>query len=136
MKRTLVMVLVLTFIVFGMVFSACSSGGGGGSSVTVAPLQQNYGPIVVDIGTSNGSHPIYLSTGQRVEFSFHATGSLVWYNVLDPNGNIILTGAGGNKVQDGAGSFTASGSGSYAIQFKSSGILTPSVITLNYTVYG
>lgn len=135
MKRVLLAVLVVSFIVGSLVLSACSSGGGGGGGAA-APSAQSYGPIVKDIGTSNGDQPIYLSTGQRVEFNFHATGALVWYKVLDPNGNIILTGAGGGKVQDGAGSFTASASGSYAIHFISSGILTPSVITVYYTVYG
>ena len=136
MRRVMAIMLIAVFIVGSLVLSACSSGGGGGGGGAAAPSAQSYGPYVKDIGTGRDYQYIPLSTGQRVEFNFHASGALVWYKVLDPNGNIILTGAGGNKVQDGAGSFTASESGSYAIQFISSGILTPSVITVYYTVYG
>jgi hypothetical protein len=135
MKRVLVAVLVVSFIIAGLVSPGCSSGSGEGAGVST-PKTSSYGPYVIDIGTSQGNQDIYLSTGQRVEFNFHSSGSLVYYKALDPNGNIILTGAGGDKVQDGSGSFTASGSGSYAIQFISSGMLTPSVITVYYTVYG
>ena len=105
-------------------------------SLEINQSVHNYGPYVIDIGTSQGNRYISLTSGQRVEFSFTVSGSLVWFKVLDPNGNIMVTGAGGQKVSDGAGSFTASASGSYAIQFISSGILTPSLITLYYTIYG
>ena len=132
MRRVMAIMLIATFIVGSLVLSACSSGGGGAA----APSAQSYGPYVKDIGTGYDYQYIPLSTGQRVEFNFHSSGALVYYKALDPNGNIILTGAGGDKVQDGSGSFTASGSGSYAIQFISSGMLTPSVITVYYTVYG
>lgn len=105
-------------------------------SSIVSPPSQNYGPIVIDIGTGNGYQPISLSARQRVDFNFQVSGALVWYEVIDPSGNIIVNGAGGNKVQDGSGSFTASEAGGYDIKFTSSGILTPSVITVYYTVYG
>jgi hypothetical protein len=138
MKKYSILMAILAILALTLGIIGCGgegSGGGGGFAPQTLTVH-NYGPYVIDIGTGNGNQHIYLSTGQRVEFNFHASGSLVWFKVLDPNGNIIVTGAGGNKVQDGSGSFTASGSGSYAIEFISSGILTPSVIAISYTVYG
>jgi hypothetical protein len=79
-----------------------------------------------------------LAPGDRVEFSFTVSGSAVRYWVYDPYDNIVLTGAGGDAVMSGQGGFIAATSallGTYALHFVSSGILTPSVLTISYTVY-
>jgi hypothetical protein len=97
---------------------------------------QSFGPQSFNIGIGLGDFTIpSINSGDKVEFQFSAAGSTVYFSVLDPNSNTIITGSGGNKVASGSGSFIASSSGTYTIHFKSSGILTPSVITVNYTQY-
>ena len=97
-------------------------------------LPQSFGPTSFDIGTSSGNYSMpSINVGDQIQFNFTSAGSLVYFSVLDPNGNIILTGSGGNKVASGSGSFIASTAGTYTINFKSSGIVTPSVLTVNYT---
>jgi hypothetical protein len=97
-------------------------------------LPQSFGPTSFNIGTTSGNFPMpSINVGDQIQFNFTSAGSLVYFSVLDPNGNIILTGSGGNKVASGSGSFIASTAGTYTINFKSSGIVTPSVLTVNYT---
>ena len=97
-------------------------------------LPQSFGPTSFNIGTGTGNFPMSsIGVGDQIQFNFTSAGSLVYFSVLDPNGNIILTGSGGNKVASGSGSFIASTAGTYTINFKSSGIVTPSVLTVNYT---
>ena len=97
-------------------------------------LPQSFGPTSFNIGIGSGNYSMpSINVGDQIQFNFTSAGSLVWFSVLDPNSNIILTGSGGNKVASGAGSFVAASAGTYTINFKSSGILTPSVITVNYT---
>ena len=99
-------------------------------------LPQSFGPTSFNIGIGSGNFSIpSINLGDRVEFQFSAAGSLVYFSVLDPNSNTILIGNGGNKVASGSGSFIASSPGTYTINFKSSGIVTPSVMTVNYTQY-
>ncbi|MBI4320071.1 MAG: hypothetical protein HY675_16390 [Chloroflexi bacterium] len=93
------------------------------------------GPTSMNIGTGYGSVPIWgLSRGDQVEFSFTVAGADVYYTVSDPNGSTILQGSGGTKVSRGQGAFIAALDGRYSIDFASSGILTSSVLTVNYTV--
>jgi uncharacterized repeat protein (TIGR02543 family) len=93
------------------------------------------GPESWNIGTSPGDYSlVYLNPGDQVDFNFTAAGSLVYYSVKDPNGNTILNGSGGVKVASGQGSFVAVTGGIYKLHFVSSGILTPSVLTISYTV--
>ena len=125
-------VAVLTLL--SLIVSGCTQTPAGSGSQ--APAIQHYGPIVKDIGTGTDFVSIgFLSPGQRVEFNFSASGAQVRYWVVDEYKNIIFTGAGGGKVQEGGGSFTASGSGWYYLKFSSTGILTPSVLTIYYNVY-
>ena len=106
------------------------------SSPVALTVSQSFGPTSFNIGTSSGNFTVpTVSAGDTVNFQFTAAGSLVYYSVLDPNNNIILTGDGGNKVASGQGTFIASSSGTYTINFKSSGILTPSVMTVNGSIY-
>ena len=100
----------------------------------ISRLPQSFGPTSFNIGTTSGNFPMpSINVGDQIQFNFTSAGSLVYFSVLDPNGNIILTGSGGNKVASGSGSFIASTAGTYTINFKSSGIVTPSVLTVNYT---
>jgi len=97
---------------------------------------QSPAPYVFDIGTTGGNHQIGpLSPGDRVSFDFTVSGSKVYYWVQDTYLNIILTGCGGDRVISGEGSFIAAGSGSYWLVFESTGLITPSVITINYTIW-
>ena len=97
-------------------------------------LPESFGPSSFNIGTGTGNFPMSsIGVGDQIQFQFSSAGSLVYFSVLDPNNNIILTGSGGNKVASGSGSFIASSSGIYTINFTSSGIVTPSVLTVNYT---
>lgn len=97
---------------------------------------QPFGPTAFNIGTGSGDFTIPpVDIGDRVEFNFSVAGSLVYYSVRDPYGNIVLTGSGGNKVASGGGSFIASSPGFYELHFVSSGIVTPSVITVDGTIY-
>lgn len=106
------------------------------SSPVALTVSQSFGPTSFNIGTTSGNFSIpTVSAGDTVNFQFTAAGSLVYYSVLDPNNNIILTGDGGNKVASGQGTFIASSSGTYTINFKSSGIVTPSVMTVNGSIY-
>jgi hypothetical protein len=114
-----------------------------------APL--NVGPTVWDIGTGTGdviSIPplnigagygnlfVTLNTGDTLSFNFivNPSQSSTWYWVIDPNGNIVLTGSGGNKVMSGQGTITALVIGSYNVRFESSGILTSTIMTYSYTI--
>jgi len=72
-------------------------------------------------------------TGHTFAFQFSVTGASVSYSVLDPNNNIILIGNGGSYGMSGSGSFTTSTTGSYSLSFKSSGLVTPSVVTISFT---
>jgi len=97
----------------------------------------NYGPYTLSIpagGYGYESIPS-LSPGDRVSFSFTVTGSSVHYSVEDPSYNIILTGYGGNAVTSGNGDFIAASSGTYHLYFTSTGIVTPAVLIIYYTVY-
>ena len=100
-----------------------------------------HGPIVVDIGTGTGSLSVAgLNPGDRVYFSFTASGSDVMFWVHDPYGNAILIGnspyeTASQATSSGHGAFIAAASGTYRLAFRSSGTFTPSVIVVNYTVY-
>jgi hypothetical protein len=95
-----------------------------------------YGPSDFDIGTAGDYFSIAsINPGDRVEFTFTVSGSDVKYWVEDRWYNHILTGRLGNAVSEGAGSFIAASSGPYLLHFSSTGLLTPSVLTINYTVY-
>jgi hypothetical protein len=112
----------------------CSSGGGASAVTTRAPYVS--GPQSFNIGTGSGNYTINgVNVGDRIEFNFTVAGSDVSFSVLDPNGNTILNGNGGNKAPSGSGSFIAASSGGYNLHFVSSGILTSSVLTINYTCY-
>jgi len=95
-----------------------------------------YRPYTFDIGTAGDYFSIAsVNPGDRVEFSFTVSGSDVHYWVEDPWYNHILTGRLGNAVSEGAGSFIAASSGPYLLHFASTGLVTPSVLTINYTIY-
>lgn len=100
-----------------------------------------HGPYVLEIGLGTGSLSVVgLNPGDRVYFSFTASGSDVSFWVHDPYGNAILIGnspyeTGSQATSSGYGAFIAAASGTYRLAFKSSGIVTPSVIVVNYTVY-
>jgi hypothetical protein len=102
---------------------------------------QSYGPYSMNIGTSHGFQSISsLNPGDRVSFTFTVAGADVYYWVHDPYGNTILIGNGGYTTgsqasASGQGAFIATASGTYSLVFSSSGIVTPSVLTINYTVY-
>jgi len=94
------------------------------------------GPYVLAIGTGVGYQDIpSLNPGDRVEFDFAASGSTVYYSVRDPYANVVLTGNAGDDTYSGQGAFIAATSGIYRIRFSSTGFITPSVLTINYTVY-
>ena len=94
------------------------------------------GPYILDIGTGSGYRSIpSLDAGDRVSFNFSVTGSHVYYWVRDPYDNTILTGNKGTKTMSGGGAFIAATYGTYDIDFSSTGIFTPSLITIRYTVY-
>lgn len=96
----------------------------------------NYGPYTLDIGTGNGAQiTTDLNSGDLVQFSFTVSGSSVYYWVEDSFGNIILTGKGGTAVMEGMGHFIAAGGGTYWLSFTSTGVVTPSVLIIYYTVY-
>ena len=134
MKGTIGLIL-LAFVLFTIM--GCSSGGGGGGAAsTTTRVPYSSGPQSFNIGTGSGNYTINgVSIGDRIQFSFTVAGSDVTFSVLDPNGNTILDGNAGNKAPSGSGSFTASTSGGYKLHFVSSGILTASVLIINYTVY-
>ena len=95
-----------------------------------------YGPYNFDIGTAGDYFSIAsVNPGDRVEFSFTVSGSDVQYWVEDPWYNHILTGRLGNAVSEGAGSFIAASSGPYLLHFTSTGLVIPSVLAINYTIY-
>jgi hypothetical protein len=100
-----------------------------------------HGPYVLEIGLGTGSLTVSgLDPGDRVYFSFTASGSDVSFWVRDPYGNGILIGnlpyeTGAMATSSGQGAFIAAASGTYELAFKSSGVVTPSVIVVNYTVY-
>jgi hypothetical protein len=95
-----------------------------------------YGSYTLDIGTGNGAQTTTdLNSGDLVQFSFTVSGSSVYYWVEDSFGNIILTGKGGNAVMLGEGHFIAAGGGTYWFSFTSTGVVTPSVLIIDYTVY-
>ena len=101
-----------------------------------------YGPYIVDIGTGSGSRAIpSLKAGDRVSYTFSVSGSDVYYWVHDPYGNAMLIGnaasysTGSLASDSGQGAFIAATSGSYKLAFQSTGILTPSLLTIYYTVY-
>lgn len=100
-----------------------------------------HGPYVLEIGLGTGSVSVAgLNPGDRVYFSFTASGSDVTFWVHDPYGNAILIGnspyaTGSQPTSSGQGAFIATASGTYRLAFKSNGIVTPSVIVVNYTVY-
>jgi hypothetical protein len=105
-----------------------------GGLVWGAPIE--YGPYTLDIGTAGDYFSIEsLNPGDRVQFTFTVSGSDVKYWVEDPWYNHILTGRLGNAVSEGAGSFIAASSGPYLLHFSSTGLITPSVLAINYTVY-
>ena len=100
----------------------------------------SYGPIVLSIGTGSGSQSISsLKPGDRVSYNFSSTGGKVAYWVRDPYTNIILIGnapyeTGSSYSMSGQGAFMAAALGTYQLSFKSQGV-TPTVLTINYTVY-
>ena len=142
-------VVVLVLMLVGLVLGTACAGSKGeqglkgdtgatGASGLVWGTPVLYGPYSKDIGTTYGFQSIpSLNPGDRVDFSFTVAGSQVRYWVQDPNpnNNWILTGNAGNLVMSGGGSFIAASSGTYFLHFVSSGILTPSVLTIYYTVY-
>jgi len=107
------------------------------SPTVTLTVMQSFGPTSFSIGTGSGNNTLpSVNAGDTVEFQFTVAGAPVYYSVLDPNNNIVLTGNGGKDAMSGQGSFIASSSGSnYVIHFNSTGIVTPSVITVNGTIY-
>jgi hypothetical protein len=96
----------------------------------------SFGPSSFNIGKGSGDWTIpSINIGDRIEFNFTVAGADVRYSAKDPNGNTILTGNSGNKCSSGSGSFIASTDGDYKLYFTSTGILTPSVLTVYYTIY-
>lgn len=101
----------------------------------------SHGPYVLDIGTGNGAVSFLgLLPGDRVSFTFSVSGSDLFFWVHDPYGNAILIGnspyeTGSGPASSGQGAFIAAASGTYRLAFSSTGIVTPSVITINYIVY-
>ena len=100
-----------------------------------------HGPYVLEIGLGTGFQSVAgLNPGDRVYFSFTVSGSHVMFWVHDPYGNAILIGnspytTASQATSSGHGAFIAAASGTYRLAFKSSGIVSPSVIVVNYTVY-
>ena len=111
----------------------------GCSSGNPSPSQryQSFGPQTLAIGTGSGDFKISsLKVNDRVEFNFTVTGAPVSYSVHDSEGNTIFIGRGTYRyLQRGRGHFIASTAGDYKIQFVSSGLGDPSVVTLNYTIF-
>lgn len=85
------------------------------------------------IGTGSGTERVQLTVGQRVEGDYRVAGADVTHRVQDPGGNIILSK--NVKGQSGTFAFAAAQNGTYSVVFVSSGIVTPSVITLNLTIH-
>lgn len=97
-------------------------------------LQPSFGPTSFNIGSGSSVFEFAsISEASKIAFKFSATGSLVSFSILDPWGNIILIGSGGNDVSSGGGSFIPSSSGVYKLYLKSSG---KAIITVNYKVFG
>ena len=100
-----------------------------------------HGPYVLEIGLSTGSVLVAgLNSGDRVYFWFSVSGSDVNFWVHDPYGNAILIGnapyeTGSQASSSGQGAFIAAASGTYRLAFRSTGVVTPSVIVVNYNVY-
>lgn len=130
--------LIVSILTLGLCV-ACSSGNGGvygGGGGYIAPAFQNYGPEAIDIGTGSQYYSFtWVNSGFTVDYYFTVAGAPVKYSVVDPDGNTILVGNSGNKAQSGQGSFVSASAGEYKLLFRSSGILTPSVVTVNYTVH-
>ncbi|MCX6000220.1 MAG: hypothetical protein NTU41_11735 [Chloroflexi bacterium] len=101
---------------------------------TTAPPSYSRTANVKDIGTSSGSFAISLQPMDVVYFQFSVAGANVYFKVYDAYDNLILTGNKGNSASQGGGAFISTGGG-YKISFESTGILTHSVVTLDYTVY-
>jgi hypothetical protein len=96
----------------------------------------NFGPRSFNIGTGWGDFNLpSIKAQDRIDFNFTSAGAEVKYLVRDPNGNTVLVGYGGNKVQSGQGSFIGAVEGVYVIHFESGGILTSSVLTVSGTVH-
>jgi hypothetical protein len=115
-----------------LTLAGCSSG-----NQTQNQRHQSFGPESFNIGTGSGDFSINsINVSDRVEFNFTVAGAPVTYSVQDPNGKTIFIGRGGyHFLQKGRGYFIASTAGDYKLHFVSSGIGTPSVLTINYTIY-
>jgi uncharacterized repeat protein (TIGR02543 family) len=93
------------------------------------------GHLNVNISISTGDFPMpTMSQGDKLDFNFTVAGADVYYSVLDPAGNKVLNGNGGNKTSSGQGSVVASTPGVFKLHFVSTGIITPSVLSIDYTV--
>ena len=154
MKRTVAATLVLVFILFGMILSACSSGGGlvWGTPVSYGPYNNYIGRDSQGIDTGFTLSIPSLQPGDRVSFTFTGTDCHVYFQVFDPYGNIILIGNMKELIKalgianegyttcslasaSGQGAFIAAASGAYEIVFSPEGIVPLTVLTTNYTVY-
>ncbi len=97
--------------------------------------QKSYGPLSLYITTGSGNFIISsLHTGDKVDFSFMVSGTGVGFSILDPDGNIVLDKTGESVFQD-SGSFTATISGNYKLQFVTSGQFAQSTVSVSYTVF-
>jgi hypothetical protein len=101
----------------------------------------NYTSFNIPMGSFDFRFPdSYPHQSDPIEFAFSVTGGSVKYSILDPYGNIILIGNGGEDITSGAGYFIAmppigTVSGQYKLHFTSSTTTPPPVVTLYYLVY-
>lgn len=135
-RRLSISLLAMLFLVLSLVLVIAGCGGGGGFGGNQGPVAHSFGPESVNIGTGSGDFSLgFVGSGYRLNFSFSVAGAPVKASVIDPYGNTILSCNSGDKAMSGQGSFIASSGGDYKLRFLSSGIITPSVVTVRYVYY-
>ena len=133
MKRMLVATLVVSFIIAGLVFSACGSSGGAVKQYQSISYTMPAGGIVPSVV----SYTKVLSAGDRVDGSVQLTGE---YHSSDWSyeWNFQVLGPGGESIEDWNGnwannnyhtfSFVASYGGSYTIRVSHASFYPKSLV--------
>lgn len=134
MRRVLVATLVMSFIIAGLVFSACSSSGGGSAK------QYQSINYTMPAGSAAGSVVSYtkvLTAGDRVDGSVQLTGQ---YHSTDWSyqWNFQVLGPGSESIEDWNGhwannnyhtfTFVASYGGSYTIRVSHASLYPKSLV--------
>jgi len=138
-SKLVAMCLISVLVLLTLGSLACGGTTNGGmikvQSEVQVPICQTSGPSAFSIGTGSGDQPITrIDVDNKISFNFTVAGADVFYSVRDPYGNTVLNGNAGPQASSGAGYIVAASSGNYTIHFVSTGTLTSSVITVNYTV--